>query len=180
MAEYAELIRALQHCSEADDACATCQRWMAHDEWGIKCKGRLISDAAAAIEELQADIKACRTLSKCRLQGWKESELFCEEQAKTLESVDVLNKSYLERIRKLEQKLPHWVSVDTALPETFKFVLVCNDENRYGVAQYVGDDGLAPWQIAYCLYDVDIWDDKEQGPIRYWMPLPEPPQEVQE
>ena len=55
MAEYTELIKALRHCSEDDDACATCQRWIAHDEWGIKCKGRLISDAAAAIEELDAE-----------------------------------------------------------------------------------------------------------------------------
>ena len=56
MAEYTELIKALRHCSEDDDACATCQRWIAHDEWGIKCKGRLISDAAAAIEALEAEI----------------------------------------------------------------------------------------------------------------------------
>lgn len=57
MAEYTELIKALRHCSEDDDACATCQRWIAHDEWGIKCKGRLISDAAAAIEALQAELE---------------------------------------------------------------------------------------------------------------------------
>ena len=56
MAEYEELIEALRHCYEDDDACATCQRWLAHDEWGIKCKGRLISDAAAAIEELMKNL----------------------------------------------------------------------------------------------------------------------------
>lgn len=56
MAEYTELIKALRHCYEDDDACATCQRWLADDEWGIKCKGRLISDAAAAIEALQAEV----------------------------------------------------------------------------------------------------------------------------
>ena len=52
MTDYTNLVEALRHCSEDDDACATCQRWIAHDEWGIKCKGRLISDAAAAIEAL--------------------------------------------------------------------------------------------------------------------------------
>ena len=56
MAEYEELIEALRHCYEDDDACATCQRWLADDEWGIKCKGRLISDAAAAIEELMKNL----------------------------------------------------------------------------------------------------------------------------
>ena len=61
MAEYTELIKALRHCYEDDDACATCQRWLAHDEWGIKCKGRLISDAAAAIEALQKRIVSALT-----------------------------------------------------------------------------------------------------------------------
>ena len=54
--DYTELVEALWHCYEDDDACATCQRWLADDEWGIKCKGRLISDAAAAIEALQAQL----------------------------------------------------------------------------------------------------------------------------
>ena len=58
MTDYTELVEALWHCYEDDDACATCQRWLADDEWGIKCKGRLISDAAAAIEELQAEVES--------------------------------------------------------------------------------------------------------------------------
>ena len=57
MTDYKNLVEALRHCSEADDACATCQRWLANDEWGIKCKGRLISDAADAIETLQAEVE---------------------------------------------------------------------------------------------------------------------------
>ena len=69
-----------------------------------------------------------------------------------------------------------WHRVEDGLPPDNRFVLVCNDDHRYGVAQYVGDDGLTPWQIAYCLYDVDLWDDEEQGPVRYWMPI-EPPKE---
>lgn len=46
-----------------------------------------------------------------------------------------------------------WHKVEDELPPDNRFVLVCNDDHRYGVAQYVGDDGLTPWQIAYCLYD---------------------------
>ena len=61
--DYTELVEALWHCYEDDDACATCQRWLANDEWGIKCKGRLISDAAAAIEALQAEIR--ESMQKC-------------------------------------------------------------------------------------------------------------------
>ena len=61
MSDYKKLVEALRHCSEADDACATCQRWLANDEWGIKCKGRLISDAAAAIDALEAEVEKYRT-----------------------------------------------------------------------------------------------------------------------
>ena len=69
MAEYEELIEALRHCYEDDDACATCQRWLAHDEWGIKCKGRLISDAAAAIEALQAQLPKLGEWQKAKPKG---------------------------------------------------------------------------------------------------------------
>ena len=68
MSDYKNLVEALRHCSEADDACATCQRWLAHDEWGIKCKGRLISDAAAAIEELQAEVDTLKRTDSKRCQ----------------------------------------------------------------------------------------------------------------
>lgn len=71
-----------------------------------------------------------------------------------------------------------WISASTP-PDTNRFVLVMNDEGRCGVAQYVGDDfaSITPWQIAYCLYDVDTWDDEEQGPVCWWRELPEPPKE---
>lgn len=71
-----------------------------------------------------------------------------------------------------------WISAITP-PDTHRFVLVMNDEGRCGVAQYVGDDiePITPWQIAYCLYDVDTWDDKEQGPVCWWRELPEAPKE---
>lgn len=71
-----------------------------------------------------------------------------------------------------------WISVEEP-PDTNRFVLVMNDDGRCGVAQYVGDDiaPITPWQIAYCLYDVDTWDDEEQGPVCWWRELPEPPKE---
>lgn len=33
------------------------------------------------------------------------------------------------------------------------------------------------WYYKYTNYDFDIWDNEEQGPVCYWMPLPEPPKE---
>ena len=71
-----------------------------------------------------------------------------------------------------------WHRVEDGLPDLLQFVVVCNDEGKCVVAQYVGyqTDSLAPWRIAYTMYDTDIYDETECGPVRYWMPI-EPPQE---
>ena len=81
------------------------------------------------------------------------------------------------RIRDAINELPsaqQWVSVKDRLPDTCRMVLVCNDDRKIAVAQYVGDDGYWPWKIAYCPYDVDVWDDSENGPVMAWMELPKP------
>lgn len=72
-----------------------------------------------------------------------------------------------------------WHRVEEEMPDLLQFVVVCNDEGKCVVAQYVGyqTDSLTPWRIAYTMYDTDIYDEKECGPVRYWMPLPEPPKE---
>ena len=81
-------------------------------------------------------------------------------------------------IEAFEAKVPHWVSVDDSMPDLLQFVLVCNDEGKCVVAQYVGyqTDSLTAWRIAYTMYDTDIYDEKECGPVCYWMPI-EPPKE---
>ena len=72
-----------------------------------------------------------------------------------------------------------WRRVEDGLPDLLQFVVVCNDEGKCVVAQYVGyqTDSLTPWRIAYTMYDTDIYDEQECGPVRYWMPI-EPPQEA--
>ncbi len=69
-----------------------------------------------------------------------------------------------------------WISVKDGLPEDNRFVLVCNDDGHMMIAQYVGES-IWQWQYKYTNYDVDVWDDEEQGPVCWWMPLPEPPKE---
>lgn len=83
----------------------------------------------------------------------------------------------LDRIKALPAASP-WHRVEEELPDLLQFVLVCNDEGKCVVAQYVGyqTDSLTPWRIAYTMYDTDIYDDKECGPVCYWMPI-EPPKE---
>ena len=73
---------------------------------------------------------------------------------------------------------PRWHRAEDELPDLLQFVVVCNDEGKCVVAQYVGyqTDSLTPWRIAYTMYDTDIYDEKECGPVCYWMPI-EPPKE---
>lgn len=68
-----------------------------------------------------------------------------------------------------------WISVKDRLPENNRFVLVCNDDGHMLVAQYIEE--TAQWQYKYTNYDVDVWDDEEQGPVCWWAELPEPPKE---
>jgi len=68
-----------------------------------------------------------------------------------------------------------WISVKDRLPDSNRFVLVCNDDAHMMIAQYIEE--TAQWQYKYINYDVDIWDDEEQGPVCWWAELPEPPKE---
>ena len=73
---------------------------------------------------------------------------------------------------------PRWVRCEEEMPDLLQFVVVCNDEGKCVVAQYVGyqTDSLTPWRIAYTMYDTDIYDENECGPVTHWMPL-DPPKE---
>lgn len=78
-------------------------------------------------------------------------------------------------IEALEKQEPGWISVKDRLPDSNRFVLVCNDDGHMMIAQYIEE--TAQWQYKYINYDVDVWDDEEQGPVCYWAYLPEPPKE---
>ena len=82
-----------------------------------------------------------------------------------------------DRINAIPAASP-WHRVEEEMPDLLQFVVVCNDDGKCVVAQYVGyqTDSLTPWRIAYTMYDTDIYDEKECGPVRYWMPI-EPPKE---
>ena len=74
-----------------------------------------------------------------------------------------------------------WIPWWQEYPDNNRFVLVCNDDGRMAIAQYIGHevDAYHLWQIAYCPYDVDVWDDDEYGKIVAWTELPAPPEEEQ-
>ena len=79
---------------------------------------------------------------------------------------------WLDKLETPEQK---WIPVTERLPKDGEFVLVCNDDGHMLIAKYESE--VFEWYYKYTNYDFDIWDNEEQGPVCYWMPLPEPPKE---
>ena len=82
------------------------------------------------------------------------------------------------RARKLIEEAPTvggWNSVKDRMPPDGRFVLVVNDDGKMMIAKFESE--VLHWEYKYYAYDWDVWEDEEQGPICYWMPLPEPPEE---
>jgi len=82
---------------------------------------------------------------------------------------------YASKYWDLLKKAPRWIPVTERLPKDGEFVLVCNDDKHMMIAKY--ETETYEWYYKYTNYDFDIWDNEEQGPVCYWMPLPEPPKE---
>jgi hypothetical protein len=82
---------------------------------------------------------------------------------------------YASKYWDLLKNAPRWISVKERLPKDGEFVLVCNDDKHMMIAKY--ETETYEWYYKYTNYDFDIWDNEEQGPVCYWMPLPEPPKE---
>lgn len=81
--------------------------------------------------------------------------------------------SYYEKMQAIPAA-PRWHRVEEEMPPDGKWVLVCNDEGKMLVAKYESE--VPQWYYKYINYDWDVWDDEEQGPVCYWMPI-EPPKE---
>ena len=70
-----------------------------------------------------------------------------------------------------DRNVGKWIPVTKRLPKDGEFVLVCNDDKHMMIAKY--ETETYEWYYKYTNYDFDIWDNEEQGPVCYWMPLPE-------
>jgi len=153
---YEELIAELRmhHCdAKEDDTQEVCEE-CAYDviiadksvPSGIAsvCVCGLMHRAADAIEELQATVDGL-----------------------TAQTNMVLEETEGRTVLKFE---PKWIPVTERLPKDGIFVLVCNDDEHMMIAKY--ETETYEWYYKYTNYDFDIWDNEEQGPVRYWMPLP--------
>ena len=105
--------------------------------------------------------------------GWALNKTL-DEAADAIEST---NKAYqmISEAYEAEVTKQNWIPVTERLPKDGEFVLVCNDDKHMMIAKY--ETETYEWYYKYMNYDFDIWDNEEQGPVCYWMPLPEPPKE---
>ena len=80
----------------------------------------------------------------------------------------------LEAIEAWNQRKPRWISVEDMMPEEFVSVLV----------YMPGENPLPTVHEGYFVKDANKWYsnffDRSLDEVTYWMPMPEPPEEVVE
>lgn len=107
-------------------------------------------------------------------------EILAFDAAAAIEALEAANKELSEELLEAQIEKPHWISAELPPKKPDKGVraefLVCLESGcvktllyEFG---YSVPDGYAP------LFDYG-WHST-WSPVKYWMPLPEPPQEVQE
>ena len=171
MTDYTKLVKALRHC--ATGGCDDCsylepclKKWQKNkNRFGASIL-MIMDDAAAAIEELQAEVDTLKRTDSKR----------CQECLYLGQPVG-------------EHLLPHWVSVEERLPNVDEKVLVFAVGKFDG---FIGDTVIAltsmsdtNWLNHHEKVDKPYWLDPWQYfltdyRITHWMPLPQPPQEVQD
>lgn len=177
--EYEQLVKALRHCVTRRNGCVTCAGCQISSKNGdvIECINALHKDAAAAIEEMQAEVKQAAK---------RNAELHAELE------------KWVSAAEKAAQ--PHWVSVNERLPEHGQRILIClrftcidgtEEPARtvYGYFSNYENRGRRYWtwedeevQCQCCMSGEEEEPDEEYGAFRitHWMPLPsapEPPQD---
>ena len=113
-------------------------------------------------------IKNLRICSRC---DFGQNCNGCTQKSDDAFCCDKLLHEAADAIEELSK--PRWVPVTERLPEEHVFVLIRQEDDRMMVAERVDGD----WWYRYFAYDVDRWDENEQGTITHWMPLPEPPKD---
>ena len=199
MTNYTELIHALRYCANRDRPdCSVCEY-----EAASSCKDILKLDAAAAIEELDAEETRLLLLTS-DLQDkvveleeqLNDADVAAEDDRRQIEELQAevkdlkrVNMELFEDLPKYGDKILHWVSVEERLPNVDEKVLVFAVGKLDG---FIGDTVIAltsmsdtNWLNHHKKVDKPYWLDPWQYfltdyRITHWMPLPEPPQEVQD
>lgn len=163
---YEEQVKALRHCMTKEDGITICAPCPYYGK-GIECENVLHTDAAAAIEALQAEVKRLELDNEDyeyehrRLKGEIEAL-----QAK----VDILKVSGREAYFEGLSAQPHWVSVEDEIPEDGEWAIFTN--GKVITVERLKHDAYDHFYPPSKLFNFED--------ATYWMPLPEPPQEVQD
>ena len=109
-----------------------------------------------------ADLKA-RLRYWCRSRG--ASKQMQESLMETIKRIPYTIRADISETLEIENG---WIPCSERLPSEFNYVL-CSGRDGIGVLRYIGSKWLDENAIAYSTNE-----------ITHWMPLPEPPEEVQE
>ena len=202
---YEELIKALRSCAENFGCPIECPRYSPADEGVRACVSRLEKDAAAAIEDLQAEVRFWEAAVKGQEDGIKvlQTEVKrlkeCNDELREAQTyIDHYGDKWMTSAKDIptsaynhgymdgkNEAQPHWVSV--AQPPKDKQECFVAYKGPLG---FVYDTGRFYDDLNSGL-DEDIFVEGTSGfvfggevgyaleSMDYWMPI-EPPQEVQE
>lgn len=120
------------------------------------CDADLIERAADAIEELMAQVK--------------DKDYLIQQQTDKIERLRRDVKKQHEKMIELAKGLPHWVSVKERLPNVGELVVGLDADGHAEITML----GESKCWLTYGLRIHNL------GCYVWWMPLPEPPQEVQD
>ena len=175
MSNYTELVKALRNCAEMSGSCSKC-RYKHTDP----CKWTMMHDAATAIEALQDELEELK-------EQLNDAEIAADDNGRQVEALQAEIRESMQKCAECSKwneplqvgkagnkftlnstKQPLWVSVEDELPEPTtarEWYLVALESGTVMTNAFEKDRGDW-WALA--------------SPVKYWMPLPEPPQEVQD
>lgn len=129
-------------------------------------------------DNLVKNLRYCADATTCKYCFWRSESRLTNMLRIAANAIEELQgkAKVLEKIAdKWCDAVPKWIPVTERMPQDGEFVLVCNDDGHMMIAKH--ETETYEWYYKYTNYDFDIWDNEEQGPVCYWMPLPEQPKE---
>lgn len=136
MPDYSKLIEALRYCADGSRMdCADCEY-----EPYYNCTERLKKDAAAAIEELQAEVEKKEGLINKALDDNADLEAEVDALKHDIERYVQINTDQLSRIGYLQKRLCDWCAVcppERRNPDDCELIL---DPVTYGPSEYTSTD----------------------------------------
>ena len=130
-------------------------------------------------DDLIKQLRYCADATTCRNCFWKTECCPTDMQKKAADAIEELRKAVLrlEDESGIYDELPmyyiyptKWIPVTERLPEDYELVLTCDDHQNIHMMshtkKYKYPFGISPDHPRYFM-------------VKYWMPLPEPPEECE-